>query len=312
MDVTLRDGGYKTNFSFPIEISSTLLRTLDNSGIEYIEIGYRNGSLKPIKNIGESGLCNEAYLHYCRENIKNAKMTVIAHPRNISFRDLMLMRDANVDAVRLCIKPENLKEHSKIITQATKLGFHIFLNLTHITNYTHEEILRICLYLSKFEIDAIYLADSNGNMTPRSTSLLLQKLSKIDIQLGFHAHDNLFLAQANCIAAIEAGATFIDASLNGLGKGAGNLATESIATYLNVTSGRQYKVMKLIETANLIKETYNSKDVISQKDLIAGVFNLSQDDLLKLSPIPTIPDFLTECKKYAQKKNINSSAYASL
>ncbi len=73
LDVSLRDGGHRTNFHFKNNELQAILTSLDNSGIEYIEIGYRNGSIAPIENIGKAGLCEKDYLLFCTSQVKKQK-----------------------------------------------------------------------------------------------------------------------------------------------------------------------------------------------------------------------------------------------
>ena len=77
MDVTLRDGGYRTNFNFSNQAVEKIITGLDNSKIDYIEVGYKRGSARPINNIGQTGMCEKPYLDFCRKLIHSAKMTVI-------------------------------------------------------------------------------------------------------------------------------------------------------------------------------------------------------------------------------------------
>ncbi|TAK78212.1 MAG: 4-hydroxy-2-oxovalerate aldolase, partial [Gammaproteobacteria bacterium] len=216
LDVTLRDGGYKTNFCFSPEIISNVLTSLDQSGVEYIEIGYRNGSFKPIPNIGPAGMCAEEYINYCKSWIQFAKLTVILHPKNISWSDMEEMQKCGVDSVRICFPTQHPLLGLKTIEMAQQCNFEVFVNITRVSQYTQEQLLEWIHQIEPYNVKAIYLADSNGNLTPYEVSKLFTYLNeKSTASFGFHAHDNLFLAQANAVAALNHGVEYIDASLYG-------------------------------------------------------------------------------------------------
>ncbi len=103
LDVSLRDGGHRTNFHFQNQDLEGILTPLDHSGLEYIEIGYRNGSISPIENIGRAGLCEKDYLQFCQSLIKNAKIAVMVHPANVKKSDLEELKEFGVDLLRICI-----------------------------------------------------------------------------------------------------------------------------------------------------------------------------------------------------------------
>src|SRR5579872_1976943 len=88
IDVTLRDGGHLNSFRFTDEAIYTILTALDASGIDYIEIGYRNGFIRPIENIGITGLCPNDYILRSKELIKKSKIAIMAHCKNINRNDI--------------------------------------------------------------------------------------------------------------------------------------------------------------------------------------------------------------------------------
>ncbi len=103
LDVTLRDGGNRIDFHFNPNDLKHILVPLDRSGIDYIEIGYRNGSIHPVANIGTAGMCAKDYLLYCRSLIKTASIAVMVHPKNITADDLLEMQASGVSLLRICV-----------------------------------------------------------------------------------------------------------------------------------------------------------------------------------------------------------------
>ncbi|MDE9553083.1 helix-turn-helix domain-containing protein [Xenorhabdus bovienii] len=91
IDVTLRDGGDLNNFNFTTEYAINHVETLTKSGMEWFEIGYRNGSFKPISNIGLTGMSPDSYIWDIHRAVPEAKLVVIAHPHNINADDIHAM-----------------------------------------------------------------------------------------------------------------------------------------------------------------------------------------------------------------------------
>ncbi|MCD6047104.1 MAG: 4-hydroxy-2-oxovalerate aldolase [Gammaproteobacteria bacterium] len=308
IDVTLRDGGYKNNFNYSYNDVERIINGLDGSGVTHIEVGYRNGSFKPIPNIGITGTCPDHYLTFCRKLIQQAKLTVILHPKNLQLHELEVLKDLGVDTLRICIGPSYTDRDLSFISYAKQLQFEVSANITRSSQYAAQQIGDLAGKLLEYGADIIYLADSNGGMTPQQVrELFLEVSGRHTAKLGFHAHDNLFLAQANSIAALECGANFLDASLLGFGKGSGNLRTEGFASYLHSQGIKDFDVCKLLETAEFLKNSFsNESNPLLLKDVILGLFNLSQDDSVALGNFQTIKQYYSAARNYYLNRNSNS------
>lgn len=286
LDVTLRDGGYCNNFKFGEKVSSRIIHSLQNANIDYIEIGYRNGSAKPIEHIGENGLCTTTFVSALKLNNPNSKLVVILHAKNCSREDIDDLNKAGVSMIRFCITTDLMEHEKDLITYAKQRGLITSGNITRVTERDLSQLEKITLELTQLNIDVIYLADSNGSLTPERTKFLFSALQKIShCQFGFHAHDNLGLALANTLAAIEAGVTIIDASLGGMGKGGGNLSTEKIIAYLeSIRADYKYNLLMILHLVDqLKKENILTANENSMKSLLLGTFNLSIDDERKIT-----------------------------
>ena len=159
-----------------------------------------------------------------------------------------------------------------------------------------------------YAVKGIYLADSNGSLKPDTVSQMIAHLKPSTYALGFHAHDNLFLAQANAIAAIFAGATYIDSSLFGFGKGAGNLRTEGFVSYLHSENlGSEYDLSVCFEGAEYIKSNLQTADNQYAKDMILSIFNLSQDDAAKLGEFNNPKDYYQSAAAYCHSLKVKVS-----
>lgn len=281
LDASLRDGGHRTNFHFNNNELQEILRPLDNSGIEYIEIGYRNGSLHPIENLGRAGLCEKDYLLFCQSLIKNAKIAVMVHPENVTKSDLQELKDCGVYLVRICIAKGGVETAYPVIALCKELGLETSVNFIHMSYYDEKELDEVVEVVSKHQPDMIYFADSNGSMLPSKIQAIYGKYTKqYTIPFGFHAHDNLGLAQANALAALSNGVLYIDVSLAGMGKGTGNLKTEFFTAYLHAIDIKKYNLPEILSAANYVRKALGiGHEDLEMDEFIRGITDLSTADL---------------------------------
>ncbi|MGX5010742.1 3-hydroxy-3-methylglutaryl-CoA lyase [Enterobacter asburiae] len=281
IDVTLRDGGYQNNFSFPVDYAIKHVRALVGSGVEWIEIGYRNGSFKPIVDIGLTGMSPDNYIQAIHDAVPEAKLVVIAHPHNITRQDIIRLRECGVALLRLCIKTDNPQPALELCEVAKENGLRVSMNFTRASQINAKTLVDVALQCENAGADIICIADSNGSLRPEQTARLVNLLKcATPLEVGFHAHDNLGLAMANSIEAVKAGATFIDSSLTGMGKGAGNLAMEIWLSLCNFNEGKERYHTEWIfnQVHQLVSKEFYNASYRSVVDMILGVKNLSVEN----------------------------------
>jgi 4-hydroxy 2-oxovalerate aldolase len=294
LDVSLRDGGHRTNFHFKNDELQTILTSLDKSGIEYIEIGYRNGSIAPIENIGRAGLCEKDYLLFCASLVKNAKTAVMVHPKNVTVTDISELKTCGIHLLRICVVKGGVEEACPIIDMGKQQGLATSVNFIHASHYTDNELDEVLERINRHKPDMIYFADSNGSLLPARVDRIYRKYSKqYSIPFGFHAHDNLGLAQANTLAAMNAGAHYIDASLASMGKGIGNLRTEFFTAYLHAVNIKKYKLTPILLAANYVRKALRiGSEDIEMDEFIRGVFDFSTAEIKKFKKTTNLQDLL--------------------
>ena len=256
LDCTLRDGGYYTNWDFDQELTNDYFKLVKSLPIEIIEIGYRGNTSKKNTYFGE-------YYFLTISNLKRIK-SIIGNKKEISIMiDLKDWRNANdlkknlskcrgvVDIVRFAVAPNKLIEFKDFLKVTKGLGFKVCVNLmySHVILKNSELIKRV-LKLKKF-FDVLYIVDSYGTLITGDVENIINKIKKIDdkIPIGFHAHNNLEMALANSIEAIKNNIDYLDCTITGMGRGAGNLKTELLITYLNLKK----KIMKFNDYKNIAK-----------------------------------------------------------
>jgi len=234
LDCTLRDGGYYTDWDFEDIVVDTYIRDLNDLPIEYIELGYRN---KPQQDyLGQFAYCPIAILQHIR-SLSNKKLAVMLNEKDYRPEDLHQLLDPVrdvVDMVRLAVDPKNF-ERAVVLAMAVKtMGFQVAFNTMYMSTWRELENFFPKLNLLDNVADLFCMVDSYGSMTPdlvKNTVMEVQRYT--NVKLGFHGHNNLQLALINTLTAIEQGVEVIDATIMGMGRGAGNLNMELLLTFLN-------------------------------------------------------------------------------
>ncbi|MEV6479248.1 hypothetical protein [Streptomyces sp. NPDC051576] len=285
LDVTLRDGGYRNNFDFPLDYALHHARESVAAGVEWVEIGYRNGSFQPKPGVGPTGVGADDYIRAVAEVIPPERICMILHPKNIEDDDLTLMYEAGVRLVRFCLPSKTPEPGLAMLRKAADLGFTTTVNLTRVSQLDRRRLVELAALSEDAGADVIYLADSNGSLLPDEVSRLVTLVRSVTgSAIGLHAHNNLGLALANSIAAVEAGATWIDSSVLGMGKGPGNLITEQWLAYLARAEGAErYDLGRILTLAHRMEtEIPEATPSLPLPDLVLGHFDLSVEERGKL------------------------------
>ncbi|RRO07645.1 3-hydroxy-3-methylglutaryl-CoA lyase [Pectobacterium aquaticum] len=264
IDVTLRDGGYVNSFHFSEDDVQSIVYHLDKARVNYIELGYLKGSPFDIKNCGLTSDITPDLFKRLRALPKQAKLGVMAHPKNVDGEDISRLVDVGLDLIRICITPQNIEQALKLITWSKKQNLKVCANFVRMSRFRLKEVIDNMRLCEESGADIIYSADSLGNMQPKDVTVLIAGMKALLAKnIGFHPHDNLGLAGINALTAIKAGAKIIDGSLLGMGKGGGNLRTEVIAHLLKDNQANlnlDLDIDSLIEAASYVSKYLNKKN----------------------------------------------------
>ena len=233
-DTTLRDGSHTVSHNFSPEDVMRVTKALDEAGIDIIELGHGDGLTGSTINYG-FGASNEYDLIRAGASvIKRAKLAVLLIPGIGTIEDLEKAKECGATAVRIathCTEADISEQH---IRAAKEMGLFTvgFLMMAHLT--TVDRLVEEALKMESYGADVVYATDSAGAMLPGDVTEKIAALKKnLKVPIGHHSHNNLGCAIANSLAAIAAGATYVDGSLSGLGAGAGNTSTETLVGVLN-------------------------------------------------------------------------------
>ena len=228
-DMTLRDGMHPKRHQMTLEQMRTIAQGLDAAGVPLIEVTHGDGLGGSSVNYGFPAHSDEQYLSTVIPLMKNAKVSALLIPGIGTVDHLKMAHDLGVHTIRVathCTEADVSEQH---IVAARQLGMDTvgFLMMAHLNS--PEGLVKQALLMESYGANCLYITDSAGYMLPDDVKARLGAVRaalKPETELGFHGHHNLAMGIANSIAAIECGATRIDAAAAGLGAGAGNTPME--------------------------------------------------------------------------------------
>ena len=250
LDCTVRDGGLMNRWQFDDEFVRDLVAASRAAGTDYFEIGYKASTqfFDP-QDHGKWRFCREDVLHEFWPDGRGT-LTVMLDIGRFDPRDMVPARSSAVGAVRVACYVSQIDEGVEATHILDRLGYETFLNIMAVSDAEPLDLEKALHRVGESPVRAVSVVDSYGNLTPLQTRglvALYQEASR-GKEVGFHGHNNLQLALANSLAAIDAGATFVDASLAGMGRGAGNTPLELLLSQLGVPLGRLAGLFSLLET----------------------------------------------------------------
>ncbi len=232
LDTTLRDGSYAVNFQFSANDTERVVRSLERGGIRYIEIGHGLG-LGAYRNHGTSCPSDREHFAAAMAVAEKARIGAFFLPSVGRTEDLAGAAAAGAQFIRLGSEVREVAEAAPFIREANALGLEVFVNLLKTYATPPAKLGAFVQTAAELGADAVYIVDSAGGMLPDEVRQYVDSaLQACSLPIGFHGHDNLALAVANSLAAVEAGASFVDSTLRGLGRSEGNAVTEILAALL--------------------------------------------------------------------------------
>lgn len=233
VDTTMRDGSHAVKHSFTPQQVAEIAGGLDACGVPMIELSHGDGLGGSSYTYGLSKTDEFELLEAAAREIKNAKLTVLLLPGIGTIEDLKHAQDCGATAVRVATHVTEADVSAQHIEAAKKLGMFAagFLMMSHMAD--PDIVAQEAQKMESYGADYVNVADSAGYLLPQDVSdRILAVRASVNIPVGFHAHNNLGMATANTLKAVEVGATYVDGTLRGLGAGAGNAQMEVMAGVL--------------------------------------------------------------------------------
>jgi 4-hydroxy 2-oxovalerate aldolase len=227
LEVTLRDGSYAIDFQFTAADTATLCAELEGAGIDLIEIGHGIGLGASEAGHGRAAETDETYMRAAADTLRRAKWGMFCIPGIASLEHVDRAAEFGMNFIRIGTNVNTVEQSEPFIARARKRGMRVTSNFMKSYATEPKEFAEKAALSQRFGSEAVYVVDSAGGMLPVDVDRYFQAVrDRCDIPLGFHGHNNLGLAVANSMRAVELGAAIVDTSLQGIGRSAGNTPTE--------------------------------------------------------------------------------------
>ncbi|KKM21906.1 hypothetical protein LCGC14_1630740 [marine sediment metagenome] len=254
LDCTIRDGGLMNDHHFDDKTVKAVYHACLEAGIDYMELGYK--ASKKIFSPSQYGAwkyCDEdALRRIVGENETDLKLTVMADAERTDYhQDILPYKDSVLDAIRVATYIHQMPAAIDMIKDANDKGYETTLNLMAVSTVPESELDEALEALTETPVDAVFLVDSWGVLYSEQIQALTRKYLKLmkpaGKEVGIHTHNNQQLAYANTIEALILGANRLDASLAGLGRGAGNCQMELLIGFLHNPKFRLRPILQCIQ-----------------------------------------------------------------
>lgn len=250
LDCTIRDGGICNQWDFDHDVVRRVFHALVESGVDYMEVGYKtaDGLFDPAA-VGPWRFCNEEDLAKVIEPGK-LKIATMVDVGRISPSDIPPASDSIIDVIRIATYAHQMDEALALLNHCLEQGYETFMNVMAVSTLDPSDVDKFLLKLAGSGVHNVAIVDSFGALFPFHVRYLVHKYMNYlgeNIKVGVHFHNNQQQAFANSIAAIDEGVDFVDATLHGIGRGAGNCPLELLLFYLDNPKHEVGPILDLVE-----------------------------------------------------------------
>ena len=250
LDCTLRDGGYINNWKFGQNSIKDIIKNLENANVDIIETGF----LRPGNYEIDSSVFNTVEQIKNQIEPKNSKTLYAAMIENRNYPNLELPNydGTSVDIIRITFRKSEWQEAKKNILDIMSKGYKVCVQPVGSASYDDQSLLNLIKDVNEIRPYAFYIVDTLGVMyrhDMRKFFYLIDNNLSMDINLGYHSHNNLQMAFANAQEMTRLSRSrkiILDSSCYGMGRGVGNLTTELIADYINNNIVQKYSLIPIL------------------------------------------------------------------
>jgi 4-hydroxy 2-oxovalerate aldolase len=258
LDCTIRDGGICNDWHFNHDLVGQVFRALAKSGIDYMEVGYKTtDGLFDRDKVGPWRFCDEEDLLKAGIEPGQIKLSTMLDCGRVDVTDIPKKEDTVIDVLRIATYAKDMDEALRLLDHALECGYETFMNVMAVSTLPPDEVDKFLLRLADSGVHNVAIVDSFGALYPFHIRYLVHKYMNYlgkDIKVGVHTHNNQQQAFANSIAAIDEGVDFVDATVHGIGRGAGNCPLELLLFYLDNPQYNVAPVLDLVETFGYMRD----------------------------------------------------------
>jgi 4-hydroxy-2-oxovalerate aldolase len=295
-EVALRDGSHAIAHQYTVDQVVKIAKALDEANVPYIEVAHGDGLAGSSLQYGLSRTNELELIEAAVSVCKQSKIAVLLLPGIGTMKDLKQAAELGTKMARIATHITEADVSAQHIGLAKELGMETvgFLMMAHMAPV--EKLVEQAKLMESYGADVVYVVDSAGALLPHEVRDRIRALKQhVGVEIGFHGHNNLSLAMANSLVAIEEGATRIDGSVRCLGAGAGNTQTEVLVAVLDrlgIETGIDlYKMMDLAE--EIVAPMLPAPQEITRDSLVLGYAGVYSS-------------FLLHAQRIAQKLGIDS------
>jgi 4-hydroxy 2-oxovalerate aldolase len=252
LDCTIRDGGLMNNHYFTDQFVREVYRALSQSGIDYMEIGYRSSrELCMPKEFGAWKYCDDEKIKEITDGIEsNMKLSIMVDAHRVKEQQFAPVDESPIDMIRVATYVKDMDKAIEMVNRCHDLGYETTVNIMAISKEIEPDTIEALDQLAKCPVNVVYVVDSFGAMYCEQIEYLVKLFRKHlpeTIEIGMHCHNNMQLAFSNTIEGIIHNANFLDASLYGIGRGPGNCPLELLVSFLKNPKFKLSPILRVIE-----------------------------------------------------------------
>lgn len=250
IDCTIRDGGLVNNWDFSVEFVQDFYNGLSEAGVEYMEIGYKNSA--KLLNVSEPNpwrFLDDNFLKEIIPEKKFTKLSALVDIGRVDPNDVLPREQSVLDMIRVACYIREVDKGLELVKLFHDLGYETSLNIMALSSVPEKQLIKAFDMVKASPVDVVYIVDSFGSLDPSDIEHQVNKFKEMlpNKKLGIHTHNNMQLAFANTLTAYQHGVTFLDSSVYGMGRAAGNCNTELLVGYIQKPSYELKPVLGVIE-----------------------------------------------------------------
>jgi 4-hydroxy 2-oxovalerate aldolase len=253
LDCTIRDGGLINEHLFEDKFVRAVYKAVVAAGVDYIELGYR-ASEKYFSSdkYGKAKFCSEDFLRKVTEGIEsNTKISAMVDIGRVDPEDIPEKKDSVVDMMRVACYVKDIDKAIDLVNHCAEKGYETTVNIMAISTALTPDLDEGLAQLAECPVNAVYIVDSFGALFSEQIHFLVQEYKKYlhpkGKEVGIHCHNNQQLGFANTIEAIRKGANYLDATIFGIGRAAGNCPLELLLAFLKNPKFKLDPILEVIE-----------------------------------------------------------------